>query len=70
MTDEELITDEELWDMYITACINQGVTIDRLFNRKEEVISYLRIVERYDEHTPQYKYANKEIAKIQLGIRR
>jgi len=64
------MTDEELWDAFIQASIEKRLPIDRVIRHKEEVIYYLRGIQKYDEHTPQYKYANKEIAKIQLGIRR
>ncbi len=66
MNDDDFLSDDELFNMYLQALQSQLLDIDMAIKHKNKIIPLLRIIESSIENSFQYKIANKKIAILTL----
>jgi hypothetical protein len=66
MNDDDFLSDDELFNMYLQALQSQLLDIDTAIKHKNKIIPLLRIIEASSEDSFQYKIANKKIAILTL----
>ena len=66
MNDDDFLSDDELFNMYLQAVQSQALNTDAVIRNKNKIIPLLKIIEESDDDDSEYLEANKKIAILTL----